>query len=286
MASAASDPSLVLSPDAGVRRRGVRAVSRRELVFTVALVATLWLLFSSTWLMLPFHLLVTLFHEANHALATQLIGGDVHYIIINEHGGGLTSWDIATPPSDTEIVFVASAGYLGTALIGALMIELAARLRRGRVASLGLAALITVIGLAWVPWEVEPDAFSAAATGSGSGDGRFTVLVCGVTVFVLLVLAVQPSVRLRRLMITGMAVTLCLASVEDLRRVLDWSSQGGHSDAAIAAEFSPLSSWMWAAIWLIAGAGACALGVWAAVSKDESSKLSRGSEDASPALPG
>ena len=240
--------------------------SRRELVVTVAVVAVLWLLLSASWVMLPLRLLVTLVHEANHAVATELIGADVEYVIVNEHGGGLTSWNPDSRPSDTEIVFVASAGYLGTAIVGGLMLEATSRLRGGRIATVALALAIVAIGLAWVPWRVEPDAFSAAGTGSDSGDGRFTVLVCCLAVIMLVGLAAQPSARLRRLAVTALATMLCLASVDDLRRVLDWSSRGGHSDAAIAAEHSPLSSWLWAGIWLVAGVGACALGLWAALS--------------------
>jgi hypothetical protein len=236
----------------------------------VGAVAALWLLFSSSWVMLPFRLVVTLVHEANHALAVQLVGGDVHYVIVNEHGGGLTRWEAATQPSDTAVVFVASAGYVGTAVVGALLIEGAARLRRGRVAAFGLAALITAIGLAWVPLRVDPDPFSAAGTGSDSGDGWFTVLVCVLAVAALVGIGIQRSVRLRRLSITALATTMCLASVDDLRRVLDWSSRGGHSDAAIAAEVSPLSSWMWAGLWLLMGIAACAVGLWAALSGDRS----------------
>lgn len=260
-------------------------MTRRELVVMVGVVAALWLLLSSTWVLLPFRLLVTLVHEASHAVAVELVGGDVHHVIVNEHGGGLTSWDSETDPSDTAIVFVASAGYLGTAVVGALLIEGAARLRRGRLAALGLAALVAAIGLAWVPMRVEVDAFSAAGTGSDSGDGRFTVLVCSLAVAVLVAVAVQPSVRLRRLSITALATTMCLASVEDLRKVLDWSSQGGHSDAAIAAEFSPLSSWMWAGTWLLLGIAACGLGLWAAVSGDRPTDAVADREQATAAAP-
>ena len=253
----------------------------------VVVVAGLWMLLSASWVMLPFRILVTLVHEANHAVAAELIGGDVDYVIVNEHGGGLTAWDMDSQPSDTAIVFVASAGYVGTAVIGALLIEGAARLRRGRVAAFALAATIAAIGLAWVPMRVDPDPFSATATGSDSGDGRFTVLVCCLAVAALIGIALQPSVRVRRLTITALATTLCLASVDDLRQVLDWSSRGGHSDAAIAAEFSPLSSWLWAGIWLVLGIGACALGVWAALSGDRPSDaaLQAGSPPPSPTSP-
>lgn len=77
------------------------------------------------------------------------------------------------------------------------MLELSRLLRGGRVA-LATLALIAAIGLAWVPWHFEPDALSAVATRSSSGDGRFTILVCLVAVIILVALAVQPLTRLRR----------------------------------------------------------------------------------------
>lgn len=243
-------------------------VSRREIVGTVAVSAALWLVLSSTSLMLPLRLLVTLVHEAGHALAIQLLGGDVDYVIINAHGGGLTGGRLPSPTSATDQVLVSSAGYLGTALVGALALEGATRLRRGRIAAALLAVLVAAIGLAWVPWRVEPDAFSAAATGSGSGDGRFTVAVCSVAVLLLVGLAVQPFARLRTAVVLVLATTFCLASIDDLRQVLDLSARGGHSDAAMAAAVTPLSSWMWAAVWLVVGVAACVLGVWAAVSRE------------------
>jgi hypothetical protein len=94
---------------------------------------------------------------------------------------------------------------------------------------------------------------------------------CVLAVAALIGLTVQPSARLRRLSITALATMLCLASVDDLRRVLDWSSRGGHSDAATAAEHSFLSFWMWAVLWLLVGVAACVLGVWAALSGDRRS---------------
>jgi hypothetical protein len=240
-------------------------VARRQIVVTVAVTAGLWLLFSSSWPMLPFRLVVTLVHEAGHALAIQLLGGDVAYVIVNEHGGGLTSgrWD--GDPSTTTRVLVSSAGYVGTAIVGALMLEASTRLRNGRFAALVLAALVAAIGLAWVPLRVEPDRFAAATTGSSSGDGRFTIAVCAVAVAVLVALAFQPSARLRTVAVVALATAFCLASIDDLRQVLDLSSRGGHSDAANAAAATGLSSWMWAALWLLLGGLACGLGLWSAL---------------------
>lgn len=248
---------------------GAAPVTRRQMVVLVGVTTAVWFVFSSSWVLLPIRLLVTLVHEAGHAVALELLGGDVQYVIINEHGGGLTSGRLPAPTSSLDQVIVSSAGYLGTAVVGGLLLEASTRLRRGRIGTVALAVVVVAIGLAWVPWSVEPDAFSAAATGSSTGDGRFTILVCCLAVVALAGLAWQPIVRLRTGAVAVLATAFCLASIDDLRFVLDLSSRGGHSDAAAAAAVTSLSSWMWAAIWLVMGAAACGLGLWAALSDDE-----------------
>jgi hypothetical protein len=242
---------------------------RREVLTTVGVTAFVWLVFSSAAPLLPVRWFVTLVHEAGHALVATLVGAHVSSVTMNEHGGGLTYWtyDAAEVPT-VRLVLVASAGYVGTAIVGGVMIELAARVTRGRVAVLVLAALVAAIGIAWVPWHTDPGAFEAQVTGSSSGDGRFTTIFCVVAVAVLLALAAVRWDRLRRTVVLALATVLCFASIDDLRGVLDISSRGGHSDAALAADATALSSWMWSAIWLLVGGIACGLGLWAALGDD------------------
>jgi hypothetical protein len=241
---------------------------RREALTTVGVTAFGWLVLSSAAPLLPLRWFVTLVHEAGHALVATLLGGHVSSVTINQHGGGLTSWTYVGEVPTWRLVLVASAGYVGTAIVGGVMLELTAQVRRGRVAVLVLAALVAVIGLAWVPWNTSPRSFEAQVTRSSSGDGRFTTLFCIGAVVVLLGLAALRSDRVRRTVVLALATILCFASIDDLRGVLDISSRGGHSDAAIAAAVTPLSSWMWSAIWLAFGALACALGLWSAFAHD------------------
>jgi len=248
---------------------------RREVLTTVGVAAFVWLVFSSAWPLLPLRWLVTLVHEAGHALVATLVGGHVASVTMNEHGGGLTYWSYEGEVPTLRLILVASAGYVGTAVVGGVLLELATQVRRGRVAVLVLAALIAAIGLAWVPWNTAPDGLAAQVSGSSSGDGRFTTFFCVAAVAVLLVLAAVRWDRLRRTVVLAMATILCFASIDDLRTVLDISSRGGHSDAAIAAEATPLSSWMWSAIWLLLGAIACGLGLWAALGNDDAAAKSR-----------
>lgn len=66
----------------------------------------------------------------------------------------------------------------------------------------------------------------------------------------------------------AIATCLCLGAVEDLQLLLDISRRGGHSDAALAAAVTPLSSWMWAAIWMLLGVAACVLATWSAAGRE------------------
>ena len=239
---------------------------RRTVIVTVCITAAAWLLLSSTAPLLPMRWFVTLVHEAGHAAAAEMVGGDVATVTINRHGGGLTVFRSGPMPTIARL-FVASAGYVGAAAVGALMLELAGRLRHGRIAAGALALLVAVVGLAWVPLRFRPPAAAAASTGSSSGDGRFTVIYCLAVVVFLLVLAFQPSACLRVVVIAGIATSLCLASIEDIRHVFDISTRGGHSDAAAAAAITPLPSWLWAAIWFGLGVAACGLAVWSLVGR-------------------
>ena len=233
----------------------------------VGVTAALWLLASQIVFFVPMRLLVTLVHEAGHALTAEVLGGDVLSVTVNRHGGGLMRSRSADPGTAYQVL-VASAGYVGTALVGATMLELSRLLRGGRIALTALAAIIAAIGVAWVPWRFEPDPLAELATGSSSGDGRFTVLVCVVAVITLSGLAVQPLTRLRRAAVMVIATCLCLGAVEDLQILLDISRRGGHSDAALAAAVTPLSSWMWAAIWMLLGVAACVLATWSAAGRE------------------
>lgn len=239
---------------------------------TVGVTAFVWLVFGSAWPLLPLRWFVTLVHEAGHAVMATAVGGHVSSVTMNTNGGGLTGWSYTGGISDFKVVVVSSAGYVGTAVVGGVMLELATRVKQGKVALISLAVLVAAICVAWVPWNTDPQGIAAQASGSSSGDGRFTILFCIAAVGVFLLLAgvrFDGANDLRRTVVLALATVLCFASIDDLRTVLDISSRGGHSDAAIAAGVTPLSSWMWSILWLLAGVIACGVGLWAALHGDD-----------------
>ena len=245
-------------------------VGRRELAVTVGVVGLACLLLWTSAPMLPLRLLVTLVHEAGHAVAAMAVGASVQSVTINPSEGGLTFFTLPGGRSPLRIIAIGSAGYVGTALVGGALLEVAARVGRARVAIGVLAALVAAIGLAWVPWSTDPGGAAAAASGSSSGDGRFTVVFCVVTVIVLVAVAAQPSVHVRRVVLVAIATALCLGAVEDLRMVFELSTSGGHSDASIVASEAPFPPWFWAGLWLLIGVAACGLGLWSALVRGSS----------------
>ena len=251
----------------------VASPSARELGITVAVVGAACFFLWSTPPMLPLRLLVTLVHEAGHAVIAMLCGASVQSVTINAREGGLTSFSLA-PRSTWRVVAIGSAGYVGTAVVGGLLLEVCARMGRARVALGVLAALVAAIGLAWVPWSTDPDAVSAAATGSTRGDGRFTVVFCVVAVLVLVGLAAQPLAAVRRVALVAIATALCLGAVEDLRVVLSLSTSGGLSDATIVASQAPFPAWFWAGLWGLIGVAACGLGLWSALARGQAGRAS------------
>ena len=245
-------------------------IDRREFLITVAVVAVACFLLWTTPVLLPLRLLVTLVHEAGHATVAMLCGGSVQSLTVNAHEGGLTRFSLPAGRSTLKLVAIGSAGYVGTAVIGGALLELCGRLGRARIALGVLAATVAAIALAWVPWSISPDGASAAASGSGRGDGRFTILVCVVAVVAFIGLAVQPIVRVRRIALVAVATALCLGAVEDLRVVLSIARAGGHSDASIVADVAPFPPWFWASLWMLIGVAACGLACWSAFARDRS----------------
>lgn len=237
-------------------------ISRRQLLGTVAVSALVVLALWDTPAVWPLQLLVTFIHEAMHAIVASVLGRDVLSVTINSRGGGLTY--TRGSPSTTVAVLVSSAGYVGAAVLGGALLEVCSRLRTGRIVLAGLATSMALVLVAWVPLRIDPDGPIAEATGSTSGDGVFTIVFTLAAIAVLVGLAVQPLVWLRRGVLVVVATALCLGAVEDLRGVLASSRRGSASDAVAAAAITPLPAWAWATLWLVVGIAACVAGAWSA----------------------
>lgn len=100
------------------------------------------LFFWNTPLLLPVKLFVVLLHEISHGVAALLTGGSVERLVVSHDEGGL-----AFTRGGSRFLIL-SAGYLGSALWGALFMRLAwAAPRRRRLLVQGSALLLLGIAL-------------------------------------------------------------------------------------------------------------------------------------------
>ena len=118
---------------AGVSRAGLKRL------LVPLLLALLVYLFWSTIFVWPLRLFVVLLHEVSHGLAAVLTGGRIVSIELSPREGGLCTTAGGWP------FVISSAGYLGSALFGALFLVLGVRgkprMHRTVAALLGTALL-------------------------------------------------------------------------------------------------------------------------------------------------
>lgn len=177
--------------------------------------------------LLPLIYLNTHLHELCHALAGWISGGRPDYILVNADGSGVT------PTAGGSLILVASAGYVGTSIIGGLMILMAAD-ERGAKTALGLLAGSLAISMVLL---VRGDAIGLAA---GVG---------WVVLSLVLARCLRQDAAIFATQFLGLQ--LCLTSGEAFASLFQVSARGMHSDAQIMAGASGIPAVAWAMGWFL-----------------------------------
>ncbi|KAK8103470.1 uncharacterized protein PG998_010503 [Apiospora kogelbergensis] len=99
----------------------------------VVAIALLWNLPYIRWSLWPFKMLVIAFHEFGHAITAVLTGGKVKSISLDPREGGVTHM------VGGKSAITLPAGYLGSSLIGALLIFCGFNIVASKIASMVLA---------------------------------------------------------------------------------------------------------------------------------------------------
>lgn len=176
----------------------------------------------------PFKLFATWIHETFHGLAALVTGGSVESVDINPDTSGLTRSLIS--PSMWSHALVSSMGYMGTAVVGALLLSMRrhAKLQRWALFVLALGMVATLVF-----WVRNP--FGMATTGA---------LAVGVGL-----LALRASDRWASIGTNVLASQACINALLDIRVLY---SVQGQSDAVAMAGAVGLWPWFWATLWLVA----------------------------------
>ena len=211
-----------------VSNQHARSLRRQTLLISaIAFVAVflLWNQREMEWLLYPLRLFVTFVHEAGHALAALISGGQVQGFTVAANGSGYAV------TAGGNLALILPAGYLGAALFGSLLFLLSNRAPR-YVSGIAMALGAFLIGITVLYGRPDESGLPIAlAIGVGFG----TVI--------LLIGAKAPRI-INQLMLSILAVVTALEAVYDLKFILDGSLNGAinpQSDAArFAQEITPL----------------------------------------------
>lgn len=178
-------------------------------------------------LLYPFKLFTTWVHECSHALAAVLVGGHVRSITIQPDTSGLTL--SVVPASRLAQGVVASAGYLGAAVVGCVLLA-ATRVERWSHAILyGLGGGLLLSLPLWMR-----NAF-----------GVLAVLAWGLA---LIALARKGMAQAVRFVLGLLAVQVALNAVYDIRVLF---LVDGMTDAVAMSRLFLLPAWIWATAWML-----------------------------------
>jgi len=237
LTASAANPSLVQH----ILRRSLSSPNSTQKVTLgviavyVVVIALLWNLPYVRWSLWPFKMLTIAFHEFGHAMAACITGGRVKSISLDPREGGVTHMQGGIN------AITLPAGYLGSSLIGALLIFCGFNIVASKVASivLGVCFLLTL-------WWARKD--------------WLTILTILAAVALLIACWFIKHAEALRFVVLFLGVMSALYSAWDicddliLRKV-------NESDASVFAQRYGGSSQCWGVFWCIISLGFMACGI-------------------------
>ncbi len=195
----------------------------------------------------PFKLFATFVHEWSHALVAIVTGGQVTQLQINADLSGETytrgGW----------MLLIASAGYTGAAIWGALLLLTPTRFSNRVLVAIGAISILMPI--------VGGISFGTQFT---SNTWVWTAVFGGVSLLV----GLRASPRIARVFHQFVAVELCFTTLDSIR-YLGWlsanctsSSPACQSDAVNAAGYTHIGSLFWSILWGVIAVAAIGFATW------------------------
>ncbi|MCZ6875736.1 MAG: M50 family metallopeptidase [bacterium] len=183
----------------------------------------------------PLKIFVVFIHETGHALTAVLTGGEVVAMVVTPWESGYVEYRGGMP------LLVASAGYLGSAAFGGVMLLLSGRETWATTIFSGLALLFGGVTICFV------------RNGFGLIFGLATAAV-----FAGLAWKRFPGAHY------GIDVLAVMSTLYALYDLSDFLLIGAQTDAVILARLTHLPAFVWAILWSVVSIGVvCVAGGWA-----------------------
>lgn len=222
------------------------------LLVAATLSVLLWFVPFAEILTFPFRLFVTFIHEGGHALAALFTGNSVESLSVATNASGET---YTTQGGVVSQMLIASAGYVGSMVYGALLLVMIRKSIAARLVLIGSAALVliltTVFGL-----------YKPLVSGAAWSGIPFTFLAGSFLTAGLVLVARFARSRFATFFVSFLAVQCILNALLDLKTVLFLSTPFAPAvptDAINMANATGLPALVWSIIWIAASLGILAL---------------------------
>jgi hypothetical protein len=204
----------------------------------------LWQLPGGNYLLYPFTILATWFHEMAHGLAALLLGGSFAKLLIFSNGSGVAYYSGPLFLGSLGQALVAAAGPLGPPVAGAVLLVTS---RSVRSASVSLKLLGSVLLLSSVIWV-------------RSLFGLVAIPLLGVAVVAV---AFKGSERLQRAVVQFVGVQACVSTYRQFDYLFSYSAGPlGISDTAQIQQALFLPYWVWGGLIAVSSLLILALSLW------------------------
>ena len=223
--------------------------SDRHLLAVLAVTVVVWYVPYGEVILYPFAIFATWIHEICHGVVAFLLGGSFLKLIIAPDTSGYALY--AGTFGSVGKTCVAAAGYMGTPLVGCLLLLLG-RTRRPAVVLvvLGLVVALTTLLFVRPPTPEDRLATTAHQVDVATAGSYFGVVALGVWAGGLMALGISVSERTARFVVNFMAGQCCINSVLYIKYL--FVVKGTQTtDAVRLASLVGLPYWFWAAVWLL-----------------------------------
>lgn len=202
----------------------------------VAAIATvvLWQIPFGNYILYPFTILATWFHEMGHGLMALILGGHFHRLEIFSNGSGLAHYALNGTWGNIAPGLVAAAGPMGPPIAGSWLIIAS---RSFKLSTWSLKVLGVVLLLSTLVWV----------------RSLFGFLVIPILGLIILGIGVKTSKKIQGFAMQFLGVQACVSTYHQVDYLFSYSAGGlGLSDTAQMQRYLFLPYWFWGSLMTIA----------------------------------
>ncbi|MBM3239152.1 M50 family metallopeptidase [Candidatus Poribacteria bacterium] len=202
------------------------------LLLIFAFVTVTWFAWNTIFIY-PIKLFTVTMHETGHALAASILGGKAVKLAVNRQQGGITQYQISETMQGWKKFIIASAGYLGSIIIGAILLLLS-----------------HTWAASWLPWLIGLGLLLETAFFVRDW---FTAGICAIAILFFGAVGLIAPNSIRVFIAKFIATVSCCYAIFDIRDdVLRFGSeQRMGSDAHALQGLTGIPYYLWGILWII-----------------------------------